>query len=113
MYGPTSAVSREEFWMELKELNGGSLGDWGDFNVIRFVNEKSSGGKVTPSMRDFDEFMHLSDLKDSPLCNARYTLTNGQDRLVMSRLDRFLVTSSWEDFYPHFFQEQGSKCRCQ
>lgn len=49
--------------------------------------------------------MRFGNSRDGLLCNARYTWTNGQEQLVMSRLDKFLVSGTWEDFYPHYFQE--------
>lgn len=50
-----------------------------DFNVIRFVHEKNSRGRITHSMRDFDGFVQNARLCDSPLNNAKYMWTNGQD----------------------------------
>lgn len=44
----------------------------GDFNVIR-TSEKLEGSKLTPSMRDFDEFIRESELSDPPLRNASFT----------------------------------------
>lgn len=57
----------------------------GDFNAIRFVNER-----ITRSMRDFDDFVRCANLRDSPLTNAKYTWTNRQNSLVVCRLDKFL-----------------------
>lgn len=76
VYGPASSSNREEFWEELKGLKRTWPSPWvvgGDFDVIRFVDEKSSGGRINRSMRDFDEFVRYGNLRDSPLCNAKYT----------------------------------------
>lgn len=48
-----------------------------NFNVIHFTHEKNLGGRITRSMRDFEEFVRSSNLQDNPLCNAKYTWTNG------------------------------------
>lgn len=49
----------------------------GDFNVIRFASEKCPSGRTTRSIRDFNDFVCFGRLRDSPLCNAKFTWTNG------------------------------------
>lgn len=56
-------------------------------------------------MREFNKLVQEWGLRYSPLSNARYTWTNGQENLIMCRLDRFMMSRDWEDWYPHFFQE--------
>lgn len=41
--------------------------------MIRFVNEKRHSGRITQSMRDFEEFVTEGGLQDVPLCNAKFT----------------------------------------
>ena len=65
----------------------------GDFNVIR-TSEKLKGSKLTPSMRDFDEFIRESELSNPPLRNASFTWTNLSP--VCKMLGRFLLPSEWE-----------------
>ncbi|RVW97764.1 hypothetical protein CK203_027972 [Vitis vinifera] len=60
----------------------------GDFNVIR-TSEKLEGSKLTPSMRDFDEFIRESELSNPPLRNASFTWTNLSP--VCKMLGRFLL----------------------
>lgn len=63
VYGPASPNNREAFWEELKGLRHRWDGPWvigGDFNVIRFINEKNIGGQITRSMRDFEDFVRGS-----------------------------------------------------
>lgn len=76
-----------------------------DFNVIRFTHEKNQPSTINRSMRDFNILINQCDLRDSPLLNVRFTWTDGKDNPLLSRLDRFLVSNSWEEVYPHFFQE--------
>lgn len=105
-YCPASSSNKKEFWLKLRGLKERWPGPWvvgGNFNFIRFVNEKSLGSGITHSMRNFEEFVSFGNLRDSSLCNAKYTWTNSQERLVMSRLDRFLMGGTWEDFLPTFF----------
>ncbi|KAL6345756.1 hypothetical protein AAG906_017501 [Vitis piasezkii] len=44
----------------------------GDFNMIRFPNERRRRGRVSPSMRRFSEVIDDLDLRDLPLQGARY-----------------------------------------
>lgn len=108
IYGPTTTFNRHEFWDKLHGVRARWQGLWvvgGHFNVIRFVHEKNSGGRITKSMRDFDGLVRSARLRDSPLSNAKFTWMNNQSRLVLSTLDRFLVSRDWEDAYPFFFQK--------
>ena len=51
---------------------GGGLIGW-DFNFIRRIFEKLGVPKMTPCMRDFDEFMQVSELIYLALRNASFT----------------------------------------
>lgn len=89
---------------------GEAPGGWrGDFNVIHFAREKNPLGRITRSMEDFANFLSEVNLCDCPLSNASFTWTNGKTPLILSRLDRFLVSGDWEDMYPHYFQEVRTK----
>lgn len=77
----------------------------GDFNVIRFIHEKSRPSNIMHSMRDFNNFINQCDLCDSSLSNAKFMWTDGKENPLLSRLDRFLVSNCWKEVYPHFFQE--------
>ena len=53
--------------MELQDLLGLAFLKWcvqGDFNVIKRISEKLGGSRLTPSMKDFDEFIRKSELID-------------------------------------------------
>ncbi|RVW98412.1 hypothetical protein CK203_026853 [Vitis vinifera] len=66
-------LSREEFMAQTSQLSGRILGGafrhcwaasprWcvgGDFNVIRRSSEKLGGSRLTPSMKDFDDFIRV------------------------------------------------------
>lgn len=68
------------------------MGSGGDFNVIKFVNEKSPASRMTRSMKDFGAFIHHNSLRNNPLVNGQFTWTNRQEPPIMSRLDRFIVS---------------------
>ena len=77
----------------------------GDFNAIRYPTEKLGGSRITASMRSFDGFIRDCELKDIPLSNAQFTWSVNRGRVMSSRIDRFLVTSLWEDQFPDLIQE--------
>ncbi|RVW32495.1 hypothetical protein CK203_081231 [Vitis vinifera] len=58
VYGPTMKRFREFFWEELGAIRGLWNDPWcigGDFNMIRFPDERRRRGKVSSSMRRFSE----------------------------------------------------------
>ena len=76
VYGPNNSTLRKDFWVELSDIVGFSSPRWcvgGDFNVIRKSSEKLGGSKLTPSMKDFDDFIRDCELIDSPLRSAPFT----------------------------------------
>ncbi|GKU92519.1 hypothetical protein SLEP1_g6233 [Rubroshorea leprosula] len=66
----------------------------GDFNVVRRANERAGCSMTSSEMREFDDFIHSSELIDLPLVGRKYTWysSNGQH---MSRLNRFLLSEEW------------------
>ena len=93
IYGPNNLALRKDFWMELSDIFGLSSPRWcvgGDFNVIRRSSEKLGGSRLTPNMKDFDDFIRDCELIDSPLRSAPFTSSNLQEHPVCKRLDRFL-----------------------
>lgn len=107
VYGPNSYRERSYFWEELAGLYGLCGSRWclgGDFNVVRFLSEKSNGGRVTKSMKEFCEFIRETNLCDPPLQNAEYTWSNLSENVVWCRLDRFLYSVEWENVFPNVRQ---------
>ncbi|KAM2378505.1 hypothetical protein ACFX1X_044959 [Malus domestica] len=88
VYGPCKNRERREFWEELAGLYGMCGSRWcvgGDFNVVRFINEKSNrGGRLTKSMRNFNDFIQETELKDLDLLNAQFTWSNLREEPVQS-----------------------------
>lgn len=104
VYGPNNPRDRRAFWEELVALSALCGSRWcieGDFNVARYLSEKSNGGKVTRSMRVFNEFIGESNLCDPELLNAEFTWSNMRERVIQHRLDRFLFTPQWEELFPN------------
>lgn len=107
VYGPNNVRERINFWEEVAGLFGLCGPKWclaGDFNVVRFVSEKSNGGRGTRSMSVFNDFISEANLCDPPLLNAKFTWSNMRDAAVWRRLDRFLFSADWEECFPNVRQ---------
>lgn len=103
VYAPNDRKERRKLWRELGEVLGiwdipGCLG--GDWNVISTLQDKNRQGSVTQAMRNFNKFMSDFNLVDLPLCGAKYTWSNYQDPPTCTRIDRFLLNSKWDNYFP-------------
>ncbi|RVW50737.1 Transposon TX1 uncharacterized 149 kDa protein [Vitis vinifera] len=107
VYGPNNSALRKDFWVELSDIAELASPRWcvgGDFNVIRRSSEKLGGSRLTPSMKDFDDFISDCELIDLPLRSASFTWSNMQVNPVCKRLDRFLYSNEWEQTFPQSIQ---------
>ena len=57
-------------------------------------------------MADFSDFISSCGLVDPPLEVGQYTWSNGREEETLSRLDRFLFTTNWEDQFPSIIQRR-------
>ncbi|KAG6650816.1 hypothetical protein CIPAW_06G068900 [Carya illinoinensis] len=103
----TVKIQREMsfLWEELVGLY--SLWDvpWsmcGDFNITQLLSERLGDSSFSSAMEEF-EFIFDLDLLNLPLVVGVSTWSNSQSWL---RLDRFLVSSSWEVHYPELCQKR-------
>ena len=74
VYGPTMKRYREFFWDELgaiRELWNDLWCIGGDFNVIKFLSERSREGRMSSSIRRFSEVIDDLDLRDLICRGAR------------------------------------------
>jgi endonuclease/exonuclease/phosphatase family metal-dependent hydrolase len=71
----------------------------GDFNMIRFTWEKSSGNVTQMWMDAFNDFIRDNGIKEMMRKGNKFTWTNKQINPVMSVLDRVLVCPRWEHWY--------------
>ncbi|XP_059635931.1 uncharacterized protein LOC132278132 [Cornus florida] len=76
----------------------------GDFNSIRSPFERSTGGRWSPEMTQFSDFIDGHLLIDLPLEGATFTWSSGRDPVTLSRLDRFLNFGDWEEKFPDVTQ---------
>ncbi|XP_026384706.1 uncharacterized protein LOC113280273 [Papaver somniferum] len=108
VYGSNKPVERTDFWIELDNICRYWINlPWcigGYFNTITKCAEKKNCKTITRSMQKFNHFIVEHDLIDLPLKGARYTWSNGQANTVMCRLDRFLISPSFEQHFPFVTQ---------
>ncbi|XP_022850571.1 uncharacterized protein LOC111372446 [Olea europaea var. sylvestris] len=109
VYGPNVDESRGGLWDEL----AGMMAWWnlptcigGNFNVDRFPTERSSSGRLTGTMEDFEDFIRENMLVDMPLMGGDFTWSSNRELPVHSRIDRFLISVEWEAKYPDVAQRR-------
>ncbi len=108
MYGPTRDDIRSDLWDELRDVRLQWLIPWcvfGDLNVVRFPSERRGCSRISPSMVEFSDFIESQNLVDLPLMGGSYMWCNGAAIPSMSRIDRILVSTEWEEQYPDVVQK--------
>ncbi|RVX03896.1 hypothetical protein CK203_021616 [Vitis vinifera] len=88
-------MDKEDFLEELGSIKGLWRDPWcvgGDFNMVRYPEERGRGGGLSVSMRRFTEVVKDLELRDYPLQGGPFTWRGGENNQSQSRLDRFLVT---------------------
>ena len=92
-------MDRRLLWEELFGLCSWWNVPWcvgGDFNVERFPSERLSSVFFTQAMHEFSNFISEHGLIDLPLEGGSFTWSNSREVVSRLRLDRFLVTPTWE-----------------
>ncbi|RVW36390.1 hypothetical protein CK203_083809 [Vitis vinifera] len=100
VYGPVIGSEKEDFWEELGAICGLWEDPWcigGDFNAVRFLEERRNAPRLRTEMRRFSEVIGNLGLRDFPLAGGPFTWIGGLNSQVASRLDRFLISNQWED----------------
>ena len=73
----------------------------GDFNLVRKVEDKSSGNVNIRWMQAFNDTIDDISLKELHRDGSRYTWSNKQEDPIQSVLDRDFVNNRWEGMFPH------------
>lgn len=72
----------------------------GDFNIIRYANERNKR-MVSHRYPDlFNTLIHLHELRELVMSGGMYTWSNNQEWPTLEKMDRYLMSKSWEDCFP-------------
>jgi hypothetical protein len=77
-----------------------SFCDWGDFTMIRYGHEKSSGAAHNVWMNMFNSFINDTAIIEKVRGGSRFIGTNKQEVPIRSNFDRIFVSSGWELRFP-------------
>ncbi|XP_058192110.1 uncharacterized protein LOC131309505 [Rhododendron vialii] len=99
VYGASNYLARQALWSSLHNLQ--PFSPWfvlGDFNAIRYPNEKFGGNTSwPPHMNEFNHCLYTLELDDLRYTGCFFTWANKQDpsHFVTTKLDRILVNEQW------------------
>ncbi|KAL4204912.1 hypothetical protein AMTRI_Chr01g134570 [Amborella trichopoda] len=103
IYEPNSTSLRHSLWSELDYVEALPQPIWclgGDFNVTRWSYARNSLTPISQDMRDFADFISRNEFIDIPLQGNRFTWSNHAQNPSLSKLDRFLFSTNWEEQFP-------------
>jgi hypothetical protein len=72
----------------------------GDFNILRFSSEKNKGMRNNRWSDMFNAIINTYALREIHMSGGQYTWTNSQNVPTLEKLDRFLMSSAWEELFP-------------
>jgi hypothetical protein len=102
VYGPVKMERKASFLEELNQKISRMEDPFiigGDFNLIRFSWEKSTGNVNQFWMSAFNDFIRDNGIKEMDGKGCKYTWTNKQENPIMSVLDRVFTCTRWDHFY--------------
>lgn len=103
VYGPTTDEDKPTFLMELKQLKEMIDHPWaltGDFNMVRFLIDRSGDLRGMDLMTLFNDLITETDLMDVPLKNRAFTWSSKRPQPVFSKLDRIFITNNLSNKFP-------------
>lgn len=102
VYGLTDGSLKDVLWVELDTMRSRWLLAWclfGDLNIIRYPSERLKCSLFSPVMFKFLDFIAKHSLVYLPLEGGVFTWFCDSSRPSMSRIDRVLVSTDWEDHF--------------
>jgi len=116
VYAPCDVSRQQALWLNISQrlsaFSDHNICVWGDFNIIRWAEERRSVGNagLHTGSAYFNQFIGVNFIffMDLPLWGRRFTWFWG-DGNSMSRLDRFLLSERWYLTWPNCVQVASSK----
>ncbi|XP_028091455.1 uncharacterized protein LOC114291784 [Camellia sinensis] len=102
VYAPNDRSMRRILWKILGNLKPKFSKPWcigGDFNEVEIVVERKGCIRRDGGMNEFNDFVNTLELVDVPMIGRKYKWCNSQEREKWSRLDRFLVSPEWLEWF--------------
>jgi hypothetical protein len=103
VYGSPYDEGKIEFIDELQNVMSswqGPLVIGGDFNLSRFLTDKSNGRIVQKYADSFNDWINRWGLIGINPTNRKFTWANNQRNLVLARLNKVFVSTDWGLFFP-------------
>jgi hypothetical protein len=103
VYGSAYEDKKQEFISELHELflnwEGPAL-IGGDFNLVRFLEDKNNGNIDFKWANKFKAWIEMWALMEIGVTGRNYTWGNNQENPVMCKLDRIFCSTSFDSGFP-------------
>ncbi|KAL4195545.1 hypothetical protein AMTRI_Chr05g65220 [Amborella trichopoda] len=103
VYGPCTSTIKPLLWYELDYVASLPHPIWclgGDFNTTRWSFERNSSSCLSQGMVDSSNFISKNELLNIPLQDNKFTWSSHSSQPILSKLDRFLLSLHWEEFFP-------------
>jgi hypothetical protein len=103
VYGAAQLCDKDDFLTELGMVCSDQrlpLLIGGDFNILRFSSEKNKRMRCNRWTNMLNSIIITYALREIHLSGGQYTWTNSQADPTLEKLDRFLMSSDWEDLFP-------------
>ncbi|XXG47876.1 hypothetical protein AAC387_Pa02g2445 [Persea americana] len=77
---------------------------WGS---SRFPSEKGESSFSPMEYGVISDFINENELMDLPLLGRRFTWSNNKEQAAMSRIDRFSLSTEWDDHFTVLFRRRS------
>ncbi|XP_021995690.1 uncharacterized protein LOC110892858 [Helianthus annuus] len=102
VYAPQSTRAKQELWNDISAEMAVEEGLWlaaGDFNAVRFKEERRNSVFKPACASNFNSFIHHMDLMEYNMVGNQFTCVRANGR-KLSKIDRFLVSSNLFNKWP-------------
>jgi hypothetical protein len=103
VYGPAHDKEKNDFLVEMAafcENNKDPNIVGGDFNIIRFSNERNKKCGLHKHSDLFNDLIHKYELIEIQMPCGGFTWSNNQNDPTLVKLDKILMSEDWDTIYP-------------